>query len=698
MKNRDFVPRVALLLLVALFMAVGARRAASQPPEIARKQYQEMRRNYALALEALDRIDGHLKSKKYEPAVTSLEEVVALKTKLDKADLPNTVKRSVSQWDQRIRGYAKRLREAGVKLPASLVPPKKKAAPGRDPKIALQGEHRVTITCDQPALVAGQRLYIIKHVPRKHPKGVPPAHRMAELYLLETDSTFDEDGQCTVELDDDGYRFETLFEKEDRVVVLSSGMIEVKSHLDVQLKTQAPQPVHLTKRGKQIEISEALFRVRGWRTMDRRGFWKIEDIPRTKPMPPHMTLLKWKRKDASLEVILSPGHRGLARLSAIQQDGPQTTHTVVWEELNADDPVVDLDKRELTTVKFAYLGTPRERQHITKTKVTFFFPEQDELTCPLSPDVALVTNRRLIETRYEFETAAGEYFSFNRRAHVLKDPRYTIRWGGTLKASAFAAVAYTWKKKSHFVWGAYLYNEAHDVVNTHDRWGEPSFSATPQAKIHWQETLRRIDGEGEVPKDVRHHKKRWAIDPGYAKKSMGATLWFKKDQPRFAKMFQVECSYQMFGELHKHTAACVPFDHWTSKQFTMLAPEQWKSRGAVYLMKSERIMDLCKYTQKRDPKVVSLRWCGLGWAGYTIGSRSEMGFYGLREYQNIYSIIGLYVHEMLHAYGHGHGGEHNRWIKELEDEFMQFKQHLADHPEYLPPAFEIAPLEQANNS
>jgi hypothetical protein len=68
-----------------------------------------------------------------------------------------------------------------------------------------------------------------------------------------------------------------------------------------------------------------------------------------------------------------------------------------------------------------------------------------------------------------------------------------------------------------------------------------------------------------------------------------------------------------------------------------------------------------------------------------------MGIYNLEGVQDLYSVVGLYVHEMLHAFGHPHGPAHDRWIKAIEDVFMQYRQALADRPEYLPPEVFVQP-------
>jgi len=58
----------------------------SQSPEQLRKQYKETRQLYTRALEQLDTIDRHLAAGKQKEAGVALEELVALKARLEQAE------------------------------------------------------------------------------------------------------------------------------------------------------------------------------------------------------------------------------------------------------------------------------------------------------------------------------------------------------------------------------------------------------------------------------------------------------------------------------------------------------------------------------------------------------------------------------------------------------------------------------------
>ena len=74
--------------LLLLFAMSSPNSVWSQSPEIARKQYQEMRQTYAAALEALEQVRALLDAKSYEEAAVPLEKAVKLKAKLQQAAFP----------------------------------------------------------------------------------------------------------------------------------------------------------------------------------------------------------------------------------------------------------------------------------------------------------------------------------------------------------------------------------------------------------------------------------------------------------------------------------------------------------------------------------------------------------------------------------------------------------------------------------
>lgn len=178
----------------------------SQSPEIARKQYQEMRQTYAAALEALEQVRALLDAKSYEEAAVPLEKAVKLKAKLQQAALPNVIRRELPKWDARIADYRRTIEAAGVKLPDFPAYDTKVAPPARsDPEDGdNRVQHRVTIACSESGLVE-RRTLLVMHYPDK------PVPMQSEARLKDNKAVFSDDGSCTVDLPAGTYSFHVRY-------------------------------------------------------------------------------------------------------------------------------------------------------------------------------------------------------------------------------------------------------------------------------------------------------------------------------------------------------------------------------------------------------------------------------------------------------------------------------------------------------
>ncbi len=522
--------------------------------------------------------------------------------------------------------------------------------------LALPDGHRVTVLCDQPEHVANQRLRIVRHD--------EPMPLQSTSTLLKTAPVFDRRGRCEVRLDAGRYRFDVLTKSGSTQVALSTGLTRIDSDGERTIQVGKPATVRLLDGSKVLRLDQVRFGIPG--TLEG---------------------MTWDAGPAGPEVMLSPDRDFPARILARgrSQEGP--VHVMLWTQLKASRLDLDLSAWDgwLSRAKFRWLGDAAGRGRIRNPTATFHLPEGDELEIPIEPGTRLVTNRRFIEMSYSYETAAGERLVFSRRSRLLSR-EHTIPWGGPLTEAAYARVAMKWAKPGRsLLWGAYLHNGEGDVVSLNEFPPEKSHRRTesghptylsyrqPFSKIDWKQTLHRIDG-GPVPRDLEN------LSTGDLER-IG-------DINRMHENYLVAVSYVLDGKQVEKNVPLSRFVTWKSKHTSLEAPVHWGGRPAAYLDKMERIHAICQPLGRYTPDFIQLFWTNNYGAGYTIGPRSkkriQMGFFDLRDRKGLYSLPDILIHEVLHAFGHGHGRGHNEAIGAARRIFERHRAYLAGRPDYAP--------------
>jgi hypothetical protein len=521
----------------------------------------------------------------------------------------------------------------------------------------------VTILCDQPKLVVGEQLHVVRHD--------TPRPRQNTRWLLKAAPRFDRLGKCEVRLDDGSYRFEILAKRDSTFVALSSGLTKIESDLQMTIKTGKPVTVRLRHKARELAIEQVTFRVQGT-----------------------LTQLKWSKPIDSdskgPEVILSPGQDFPVRVLA---RGPARTgkagrvHVVMWMPLQASRSHLDLSRHTawLGSSRFEWSGKKTELEGIKNATARLYLPEGDELDVPIESDTTFITNRRFVEMSYSYETAAGERLEFNRRSHRLK-PRHSIDWGGPLTAAAYARVTMKWAKPGRsLLWGAYLHNAAGDVVSRNEfppekphrrtSSGHPTYLDFRQSFSGgaWKQTLHRVDG-GPVPADPENLTQRDLDKIG--------------DVNRMHENYLVAVSCVLDGKKFERNVPLSRFVTWKSKRASIETPASWGGRPAAYLDKVERIHAICQPLGRYTPDFLQMFWTNNYGAGYTVGPRSnkriQMGFFDLRDRKGLHSLPDILIHEVLHAFGYRHGRPHDEAIRKARRIFKQHQIFLADHPDYVP--------------
>jgi len=520
--------------------------------------------------------------------------------------------------------------------------------------------HLVTVRCDQPDLVAGRELCVVRHD--------EPRPRRSTSKPLDPAPRFDRLGTCQVRLDTGTYRFDVLARDGSTLVALTTGRTEVDGEATLTIRTQKPRPIRLLRAGKELALDRVTLRSEGT-----------------------LTAVEWPGpggdRETHPQVVLSPGQDFPVRLIGRETTPKGVDSVVLWAALDATRTDTDLAGWAgwLGRSGFRWAGTGEGLRRVKDPAVTLYFPEGDELKLPLAPGAALVTNRRLVELSYAYETAAGERLEFNRRGRVLEADG-VIDWGGPLTPAAYARVAMKWDKPGRsLLWGAYLYNAAGDVVSLNDfppekphrrlESGHPTYLTfrQPFAAIGYKQTLHRLDG-GPVPADPENLTERDLAAIG--------------DVNRLHENYLVAVSYVLDGKVCQHNVTPDPFVTWRTKHVALEAPRHWNGRAAAYLDKMERVYEICKPLGRYTPERVQLFWTNNYGAGYTVGppsnKRIQMGFFDLRDRKDLFSLPDVLVHEVLHAFGHVHGREHDAAIGQGERVFARHRAYLADTPAYLP--------------
>jgi hypothetical protein len=553
---------------------------------------------------------------------------------------------------------------------------------------------RITVCCDQQELVESRRLWVVR-VQRPNSAEVPPIHRFPSLILQNGKHSFNKRGVCELNLPEGVYQFHVLGRNGDTIVALSSGDKQIKDDATIKLRSQAPVTPQVRHKGNSIPIISLQVRVRGipLQAEEKRGFWEHED---SRVMVREAWRPSKNSGKAGPKLILSPGQSYPTHIVAIQGD----THAVIWKELRADEPTCDLGKLDLRELRFKWAGDDRSLATVVDPEWILYLPDQDTVTLPLRKDTRLLTNRHWLESSYGYRTKSGEKIHFVRRARLFPPGTSEVRWGGALKASAYARVLMQWgKPEEAVVWGAYLHNAQNDVVHTFDAKDKEYKCDTPLSEIEWSARLIRTDGK-KIPTGILKGTRLGSIPvtKSYLKEEIGDI-----DAPE--RVFAIEVAYRLNGEKVSLKLPPVPFVTWRSKRVSLEAPREWAGQAGAYLDKAERIMDYCIQKQRTGGiEHLQLFWTnnwGAGWTNTTRPAkhkRMQMSFEDLRRRQSIFDLPDIFVHEMLHAYGYEHGGEQDQAIRFIETVYLYHRHALADHPEYEPSSVKLLrEIESARN-
>jgi hypothetical protein len=532
----------------------------------------------------------------------------------------------------------------------------------------------VVVTCAQGELVAGRRLWIVRHD--------GPEERQNSRSVLQQKAAFDRRGKCEVTLDAGTYRFDVLARDGSTVVALTTGATEIRRDTELELQAQEARPLSVSYQGRKLVLDRATFRVEGC----------LEKV-------------EWSRSSASAaagpSVVLSPDQYFRARLIGNRRGADEQVHVILWVKLTPSDLALNVPRREgwLSRTRLKWQGDKAGRRKIARATARLYFPENDHLDVPIGAATLLVTNRRFIEMSYGYETTPGKHVEFNRRSHVLS-PAHTIGWGGPLKLSAYARVTMKWAKPGRsLLWGAYLHNGAGDVVSLnefppekpHKRTAEdyPSYLNFRQrfSDIQWKQTLHRIDGQ-HVPADAENLTER--------------DLDKIDDVNRMHENYFVAVSHVLDGQQVHENVPLAKFVTWRSKHVSIEAPATWGGRPAACLDRIERVFAICRPLGRYTPGSIQMFWTNNYGAGYAIGSRAnkrvQMGFFNLRDRKCLYSLPYILIHEILHTFGYSHGREHDQAIAKATRIYHNHRAFLADNPGYTPEAIALdRSVEDARN-
>lgn len=704
--------RYATYLLTALLACAGWSPAWSQSPDTTRKQYQEMRKNYAQAMKVFGQIESQLQAKAHRQAVVSLEELVKLQAKLAQAELPAAVKRQMPKWDTKIRGYAAQLERAGVKLPDSLTAslkkpaaPTRKPASSRKPKTVRKPEHPVKVTCANSSLVSGQKLVVLQYLDKPIPKA-------CEATLQSAKATFDKSGSCSLNLAAGSYSFHLLYSRGDgTIVALSSGKQAVGQATTISLESSPARKLRFLRKGAVLPLTHVMARIECTMLLEA---WKPSGRAAAGTTGPAKT-------SGGPTFILSPKHSIPVRLWS--QVG--STAAVVWARVSGDNPTVEITSGWHTECRFQELiGQPPVR----KATATFFLPEArrglkggyealykgenpaDLLKLPINDKTRLITNRRFVEMWYEYEAKTGERVPFCRQPYRLKESKHIFRWGGDLKPVAHARVMMTWNRGNRAVaWGAHLVNQAGHVVNTPETAvGLPGDTHHPaKAEFKWTQRLLRRDGKSitlGVSGGKGRHNPPQRTDGEFANEEYVTEEGFPELFKRLGKgaikgvnadvsdMFRVAVAYELGGKKISTKVDCEPWASYQSTHVDFCAPRGLNGVAIAMMDRLERSWAYGSVSPAGGRKAkplerITVRWTGCRWQGYsTPGTHShiQIGMSTFRRRQSIYGSDWGPAHELLHSWGYGHGAAHNMQINRIRRHYRDHHIYLADHPESEP--------------
>ena len=554
----------------------------------------------------------------------------------------------------------------------------------------------VILTCPDAKLVERQKVRVLKYVDPEVPKA-------SELELLGAIQPVFSEGRCVFQLKPGAYRFDVLWKSPDgTIVALSTGRQHISGDANLTLKAQNPQPLHLSYKGTTIPIERTQVRVPG--TMD------LVEIEGESP-----------------RVILSPEAPVKARIIA-KKKGDLPVYAVIWADINGDNTRVEIADGWHSVCKFRSLCTGRT----TDAEATFFAPEarrgmkakgndqvyeafyggenpNDLLVVPLDPNLTFLTNRRFVEMWYSYTNASGDRLSFTRRP-VLLSPNQEIAWGGDLRLTAHARVMMTWIKGVRAIaWGADLINACGHRLNLpEDAVGLPGDTATfpNDSQIGWKVRLVRRDGApltlgrpGQTPKKndlgERTDADNFQLEEYFTEQQYPEAYNRFPDKDAIkgvnadvSDLFDVAVSYKLNGKEVVRKIPCVPWVNYRSTHSEFEAPRGMNDVAFAQTDRIERTWFYgSAYPQKNRLDLITTRWTGCRWQGYSTGgahSHVQLGTSTFRRRQSIYGADWGFSHEYLHSWGYDHGREHDDQIKRVDRCYRDHHIFLADHPEYEP--------------
>ena len=455
--------------------------------------------------------------------------------------------------------------------------------------------YSVDIRCDNPKLVAGKRLYVVRKVtPKKSDKSKLIQH--PDIFFADecTDANFNESGVARVNIPAGEYQFSVLYAKDNKFVALKTGFVKVNSNKEISLKANKKPTKLKLKFGKiSLKFKEVCMKVDGYLTFRKRDFWSLDDnsymtiAKEDLTKDPKKNLKKTLKK--SFKIYLSPNQKYSARFVAEGKRKGKRYQAIVWESFSAKKPTIKIKKNHYCVVGFKWAGKTTGYKKITNPEFTFHTPEKDELKIDIKyKKTYLITNRKLCELSYGYHTKSGEYLHFNRKAHLFDKKKATLTWGGPLKAKGYARVVMNWKEDTprSIIYGAYLYNKSRDVLNTFVPHPDPKspnqakrLNDTKLAKVGFKAELIRYDG-GQMPSNPSWLTVNWVNNN-------------IKDTDKMDQYFKIKLTYNMHGKKIEETLPISKFVTWKSERFWIEAPLEWEGRAKAYLDKAERVMDLC---------------------------------------------------------------------------------------------------------
>jgi len=477
-------------------------------------------------------------------------------------------------------------------------------------------EHLVTVSCAEPGVVRGKELRVLY---------ADPEIRL--LRLWPNKGTFDDAGRCRVSLPEGAYAFEVLGDHEGAIAALRSGIRRIRGPTQVALSPTEPAELVLVgPDGQPVPLREVAV---------RSGSASGEVRWRADP----------GEEGEGIELTLSPGQKYRVRAIGLRGE----TAVALWREIDPASLRIEASPQTAATCRFRWA---RGGPSASRGGVAIQFPDAS-IELPLTPQAALVTNRRFVTMSYWMELAAKRRVVFHERGYRLPGPgaAVTLDMGGPLRAVASGAVLLHRRPKTwQIAWNAELCDPAGHFVDL------------KRSAIDWKAALQQ-QGDAPAPGSL-------SGDP----ESLRALL------PRL----EAVVSYRLDGPATEARVRLEAFAPRQSPQFRTSSPPAWHWRTQCYLAKCERLYDIIQdVTGRKHPKPIHIGWhtsnVSLGGAGGI-----AMKFGGLRDSHGFYDYPWAICHEIMHAFRFAHGDEMRYQHKLVMERLRAYRWHVADHPEEMP--------------